>query len=220
MIWREPVALADSPQSPRQMPRGMKSVEYWQGTNVSAVVCAFLPEASAIWYLATWELAKEDDFAERIGVFEWKFLEGEWKTRPPWRGGEEIPPTEREQLRADAHHSVTNYEAWHWTDAATFTVLDDLPRTSAFVAAMTNELQRMYPAYAAAVPSPLDGSNVLFLFLPDKAVNFIYRYQFIFFIMLFMLMWRGAFSGVLSSCTNWLLYGLSWLAHLPFAALA
>ena len=67
---------------------------------------------------------------------------------------------------------------------------------------------------------PLDGSKVLFLFLPDKAVNFIYRYQFIFFIMLFMLMWRGAFSGVLSSCTNWLLYGLSWLAHLPFAALA
>ena len=156
-----PVALADSPQPPRQMPRGMKNVEYWQGTNMSAIVCAFLPEASEVWYLATWVLAKEDDFAERASAFEWKFLEGEWKTRPPWRGGEEIPPTEREQLRADAHHSVTNYEAWHWTDAATFTVLDDLPRTSSFVAAMTNELQRMYPAYAAAVPSPLDGSNVL-----------------------------------------------------------
>ena len=63
---------------------------------------------------------------------------------------------------------------------------------------------------------PLDGSKVLFLFLPDKAVNFFYRYQNIFFMVLFVLMWGGALNGVLSYCTNWLYHGLSWVAYLPF----
>ena len=156
-----PIETAEVSREPRQLPRGMKRVEYWQGTNRTAIVCAFLPEKSEVWYLATWTLAPDDDFAERMSTFEWRFLEDEWKTCPPWRGGEKLPASEREQLRADAHHSITNYEAWRWTDAATFTVLDDLPRTSSFVAAMTNELQRMYAAYAEAMPSPLDGSNVL-----------------------------------------------------------
>ena len=63
---------------------------------------------------------------------------------------------------------------------------------------------------------PLDGSKVMFLFLPDKAVEFFYRYQQIFFIVLFVLMWRGAFSGVMNACTGWLIQGLQWLAFLPF----
>ena len=63
---------------------------------------------------------------------------------------------------------------------------------------------------------PLDGSKVLFLFLPDKAVDFINRYQQIFFIVLFLLMWRGALTGVMSRCTGWLLEGLNWLSMLPF----
>lgn len=63
---------------------------------------------------------------------------------------------------------------------------------------------------------PLDGSKVLFLFLPNKAVEFFYRYQQVFFIVLFVLMWRGAFSGVMSYCTGWLAEGLRWLAFLPF----
>ena len=63
---------------------------------------------------------------------------------------------------------------------------------------------------------PLDGSKVMFLFLPDKAVEFFYRYQQIFFIVLFVLMWRGAFSGVMNACTGWLIRGLQWLAFLPF----
>ncbi|MBO7683441.1 MAG: hypothetical protein J6T51_01800, partial [Kiritimatiellae bacterium] len=76
---------------PRQPPRGMKRVEYWQGTNRTAIVCTFLPEKSSVWYLAVWELAENDDFAERMGVFEWKFLEGEWKTAGLWLGGGPVP---------------------------------------------------------------------------------------------------------------------------------
>lgn len=63
---------------------------------------------------------------------------------------------------------------------------------------------------------PLDGSKVLFMFLPDKAVNFFYRYQLIFFGILFVLMWSGALDGVLTVCTHWMYDGLAWLAELPF----
>ncbi|MBQ1437233.1 MAG: site-2 protease family protein [Ruminococcus sp.] len=63
---------------------------------------------------------------------------------------------------------------------------------------------------------PLDGSKVLFLFLPDEAVNFCYRYQQVFFIALFALIWSGALSGVLGWATSGLYYGISWLAGLPF----
>lgn len=63
---------------------------------------------------------------------------------------------------------------------------------------------------------PLDGSKVMFLFLPDQAVSFFYRYQNIFYIVLFMLMMSGAMSGVMSVLTGWLGNGLNWLAMLPF----
>lgn len=63
---------------------------------------------------------------------------------------------------------------------------------------------------------PLDGSKVMFLFLPDQAVNFFYRYQNVFYIVLFMLMISGAMSGVMSMLTGWLGNGLNWLAMLPF----
>jgi len=63
---------------------------------------------------------------------------------------------------------------------------------------------------------PLDGSKVMFLFLPDKAVAFFYRYQNVFYMLLFILMMSGAMSGVLNTLTGWLGNGLSWLAMLPF----
>ena len=68
---------------------------------------------------------------------------------------------ERELLRADAHHSVTNYLNWHSTDAREFTVLDDLPPDSTFVTTLTNELGTMRAKYAEAFPTPLESSNVL-----------------------------------------------------------
>ena len=156
-----PFEISAEPAYPRQTPRGMKAVEYWQGTNRTAIVCSFLPEKSETWYMAAWELAEGDDFAERMDAFEEKFLRGEWKTAGLWLGGEPPKGGEREQLRADAHHSIANYATWRWTDADSFTILDDLPRSSSFVAALTNELPRLRAAYVAAMPTPVDGSNTL-----------------------------------------------------------
>lgn len=65
---------------------------------------------------------------------------------------------------------------------------------------------------------PLDGSKILFVFLPDKYVNFFYRYQQIFFIALFALLFLGAFNGILSFLNNGLYNAMSAVASLPFKA--
>ena len=65
---------------------------------------------------------------------------------------------------------------------------------------------------------PLDGSKIMFTFLPDKAVNFFYQYQMIFFAVLFILIYTGPLTAVLSFLSNNVLYGLDWLARLPFNA--
>lgn len=56
--------------------------------------------------------------------------------------------------------------------------------------------------------SPLDGSKVLFSFLPEKAYYTLMRYEFFGMILLFFLVWRGVFSKFLVGCTdglyNWL----------------
>lgn len=65
---------------------------------------------------------------------------------------------------------------------------------------------------------PLDGSKILFVFLPDRAVEFCYRYQNIFFIVLFAALYLGVFNGILGWAASGLMNGLSWLASLPFVA--
>lgn len=67
---------------------------------------------------------------------------------------------------------------------------------------------------------PLDGSKVLFLFLPDSAVSFCYRYQNIFFIGLFAAIYMGVLDGLLGWATSGLYGGLYWLSALPFIAFA
>lgn len=67
---------------------------------------------------------------------------------------------------------------------------------------------------------PLDGSKVLFLFLPDNAVSFFYRYQQFFFIGLFALMYVGVLDPVLNWATGGLTDSLSWLAYQPFRLFA
>lgn len=63
---------------------------------------------------------------------------------------------------------------------------------------------------------PLDGSKVLFAFLPDRAVEFCYRYQNMFFVVLFVGLYMGFFDGILGWATSGLFNGLSWIASLPF----
>lgn len=46
---------------------------------------------------------------------------------------------------------------------------------------------------------PLDGSKILFAFLPDRAVEFFYRYQMIFFAALFVLVSYGPLGRVLAA---------------------
>ena len=180
-IWLlSPFEPAERGAPPRQMCRGYDDIDYWQGTNESAVVCAFLPAKSDTWRLAVWELLPEDDFAECLKSFEREFLETEYfdfverrpdaevlsakpeRTRSPTpRRGRNPMLDERESLRRDARHSVAAYDGWRASDAAEFTVLDDLPANGGFVATLTNELATFRRKYAAAVPTPIDGTNAL-----------------------------------------------------------
>ena len=159
---------------PRQMCRGYRDIRYYQGTNESAIVCAFLPEKSERWSLASWTLAPGDEYDERLKTFEAEFLEkrdtwprdvvAEEKAKAAAKKGrrrDEAPPGERELLRADARHSVALYDAWRVTDGDEFTVLDDIGNARSFTVTLTNDLKRMRAAYAATMPSPIDGSNVL-----------------------------------------------------------
>ena len=63
---------------------------------------------------------------------------------------------------------------------------------------------------------PLDGSKILASFLPQRLMEQFYRYQGVFVIILYVLMFTGALSGPLSyiqtACAN----GILWLAKLPF----
>ncbi len=167
-----PVETPEKETRPRRLPRGFKDVDYWQGTNKSAIVCAYLPENSQVWRLATWQLAEGDDFGECLDAFEDELFGDE---APAFAGAWEAPPevhrrkrdgkpkadAERELLRADARHSVAAYANWHVTDSTEFTVLDDLPPTSTFVTTITNDMPRMRRKYADTLPTHIDGSNVL-----------------------------------------------------------
>ena len=165
-----PVEIAEKETRPRQLPRGFKDVDYWHGTNTSAIVCAYLPEKEDVWRLATWTLAEGDDFDECLEAFEDEFFReagavvtvkggaGEREQRP---AKETSGERERELLRADVHHAVAAYPAWHVTDTADYVFVDDLKPGSTFVTTLTNDMPALHRKYAEALPTPLDGSNVL-----------------------------------------------------------
>jgi len=155
--------LAEKPRPPRQLPHGFKHVYYWQSpTNLSDIVCTFLPERTDTWYLATWRLAVGDDFPARLTAFEDEFLRHEFVDFVAAHPHEPVAPSagERDLLRADARHAVAAYDNWHFAGAAEIAVVDDLPARD-FVVSLTNDLPVMRAKYAAAMPTPLDGSNVL-----------------------------------------------------------
>jgi len=169
--------LADTPLTEevplrsRQLPHGYADVTYWQHpTNMSSVVCTFRPEKSERWWLAVWALAEGDDLAERTQLFEDEFLRKEFPdfrssqssqpSQPSQRSQRKHPVSERDLLRADARHSVAAYPTWHVADAAEFTVLDDA-LSRELVATLTNEVADVRARAAAALPTSIDGSNVL-----------------------------------------------------------
>ncbi len=168
-----PFELPEKPTRPRQGIHGMKEVLYFEGTNTTGIVCAFLPDESDVWYAAIWTLVPGDDFAYARERFEEDFLRqwDEVKTRhlrseqnftlPKRKPRRMKVISERELLRADAQHSVTNYMNWHVTNGDEFIVLDDIPSVNRFVVSLTNDLKRMRAKYAEILPTPIDGSNVL-----------------------------------------------------------
>ena len=158
-----PCPVVEKPRAPRQLTRGYKEVYYWQHpTNYSNVVCTFLPERTNVWFLASWRLAEGDDYAAQMAAFEDGFLRNEFKVFLGSHPSSLVPhpSSERDLLRRDARHSIAAYSDWHFTGAEEFAVLDDL-QSRGFVEILTNDFPVMRAKYAAAIPSPLDGSNVL-----------------------------------------------------------
>lgn len=64
---------------------------------------------------------------------------------------------------------------------------------------------------------PLDGSRIAYIFLPTKIYFGIMRYEKYIMIAMFILLWFGAFSNILSTISVWLISGMNWLIQLfPF----
>ncbi len=61
---------------------------------------------------------------------------------------------------------------------------------------------------------PLDGSKVLFMFLPDRIVNTIYRYEQYFFVVILILFWFG--GNFVSAVSEPVINFVVWLTGLPF----
>ncbi len=67
---------------------------------------------------------------------------------------------------------------------------------------------------------PLDGSKIMFAFLPDKAVYKFYQYQQYFTIALFALLWIGVFNIPLNFLESLLLKGIEVVCSFPFKLIA
>lgn len=63
---------------------------------------------------------------------------------------------------------------------------------------------------------PLDGSKILFAFLPDRIVYKIYQYERFFFIAIYLLLFLGFLTGPLNFLSSALQNFVMWLTRLPF----
>ena len=61
---------------------------------------------------------------------------------------------------------------------------------------------------------PLDGSKILFMFLPDRIVASIYKYERFFYIAIIALLWSGVIP--ISTVSGYLTNFILWLTGLPF----
>lgn len=146
---------------PHQNVRGYRDIRYYQGTNTTALVCAYLPDAEdARWRMVSWELAPQDDFEQMKEAFERDFLYR--RLGLDWTNAVfSASDGERELLRRDAQHSIAAYPGWHFTSSPEFVVLDNLPSNSLFVRTLADEMPRLRAGYARTMPSDIDGSNTL-----------------------------------------------------------
>ena len=64
---------------------------------------------------------------------------------------------------------------------------------------------------------PLDGSKILFVFLPDKWVSKFYQYQQIISLVLIALLWVGVLNIPLNFLSGYLLKFINWITALPFS---
>lgn len=64
---------------------------------------------------------------------------------------------------------------------------------------------------------PLDGSKILFIFLPDRWVSWFYQHQNIISIILIALLWTGILSVPLGFLSRNLVTFVDWLTALPFS---
>ena len=64
---------------------------------------------------------------------------------------------------------------------------------------------------------PLDGSKILFAFLPDKYVFFFYKYQNIISMLLLVLLWVGVLTVPLNFLSDYVMKFVTWIAWLPFS---
>ena len=172
-----PIPLADECSRPRIPVRGMREVQFWEGTNTSAIVAAFIEEGGDVWNGAAWTLVDGDDiewarerFIEDL-LEKWdetvaKELPADALLRKARKSRKEAKKPaasvpERELMRKDVAHSVANYSGWHVVDSPEFSVIDDLPQTSRFVVALTNELPVLRAKYRAAIPGAVNTTNAL-----------------------------------------------------------
>ena len=75
----------------------------------------------------------------------------------------------------------------------------------------------VYLAVFNLVPiPPLDGSKILFVFLPDRLVYKFYQYERYIMFALFALLWMGFLSTPLAYLSNFVQNGIDFIAKLPF----
>lgn len=155
-----PVEIAEKYARPHGKIRGYREVRYYEGTNDTAIVAAYLPEKGESWRVATWELAEGDEIDKQREEFEERWLRDEAKEIKTGKWSAE-GLGERELLKKDVEHSVRLYSNWHFTASEDFAVVDDLRTGRGLVERFTNEIAQARAEYKRVLPGVTDGTNVL-----------------------------------------------------------
>lgn len=171
-----PYEISDEFETPRHRLQAMEYARYYEGTNENLIVCHFLLRKAPYSYLVIWELDEDDDKEEMRNEFEEKLL-SDWTgmvernlpserglSREKMRGCGKSRFTvsdERILFRKDIANSIACYSSWRQTDAADFTIIDDLRQGRDSVSAISNELSLARQKYFAVLPTRVESTNTL-----------------------------------------------------------